>query len=115
MQKHADFGHGYPTRQEGGQDHEMKAVDPDQIPLVEALDDDVGEVSIDGGEGRPQLGLATAVAVDGSLGYVVHAVFGVFRSRFVVLVILFGVAVLGLGVDASGAGVDVGDVVQDRP
>lgn len=84
---------------------------PNEITLVEALNDDIGEISIDCGEGCPQFCLSASVSVNGTLCDVVHAVFGVFR-----IVVGFGlfvgiVVVLVFSVDSGGTGVYVCDVV----
>jgi len=111
VEEDPDLGHGYPTREEGWEDHEMKSMDPYEISLVEALNDDIGEISIDCGEGCPQFGFSASVSVNGTLCHVVHAVFGVFG-----IVVGFGlfvgvVVVFGFGVYSGGTGVYVGNVV----
>jgi hypothetical protein len=111
VEEYPDLGHGYTTREEGGEDHEMKSMDPYEISLVEALNDDIGEISIDCGEGRPQFGFSASVSVNGTLSHVVHAVFGVFG-----IVVGFGLfvgiaVVLGFCVDSRGTGVYIGNVV----
>mmetsp|Transcript_23387 Transcript_23387/g.51207 ORF Transcript_23387/g.51207 Transcript_23387/m.51207 type:complete len:571 (+) Transcript_23387:1138-2850(+) len=110
VQKDSDLGHGDSSGQVGGQDEQMESVDPDQIPLVETLDDDFGELAVDLVVGGPQFLLATAAAVNGSLFDVVAADLGE------LLPVLVGVPDAGIRVVFGGVrGVDGGDVVQDRP
>ena len=79
----------------------MKAMDPNQVPLIKALDDNVSKVTIDSREGCPEFRFSTPIAVDGALSYVIHTVFSIFRGvvGFVLRSCVSRFA--GLGVDAS--------------
>ena len=113
MEEYPDLGHGYAPRQETREYHKVKPVDPYQVPLVEALDDGIPKVAVDGREGAPELPLPAAVAVYGTLRHVIHAVLGV--VGVVLLAIGLGLGVVARVVDVRGAGVDGRDVVQDGP
>ena len=104
MQEYSNLGHTYPPRQEAGQYHQMKSVDPNQIPLVKTLNNDISKISINSREAGPQLGLSTSIPVNRALSNVVHAVFGV----FVLVLGRFGGRVGGIG------GVDSGGGIVDR-
>ena len=87
----------------------MESVDPDQITLVEALDDDFRKLAVDLVVGRPELLLPAAAAVDGTLLDVVPA-----ELRELAGVVAAGME--GVGVVLGGVGgVDGGHVVQDGP
>ena len=89
-------------------------MNPDQIPLVKTLDNNISKVTIDSCKRRPELGFASSIAVDGALGYVIHAVFGVFGGM-VLINVVFGRGFGGVCVDSGRAGIDVGYVVEDGP
>ena len=52
--------------------------------------------------------------MDGALGYVIHAVFGVFGG-VILIGVMFSGRFGGVCVDSSGTGVDVGYIVEDGP
>mmetsp|Transcript_12757 Transcript_12757/g.30370 ORF Transcript_12757/g.30370 Transcript_12757/m.30370 type:complete len:670 (-) Transcript_12757:275-2284(-) len=125
VEEDADLGHGDAAGEEAGEDEEVEAVDPDQVALVEALDDGVGKLPVDGRVRRPEGGLPAGVAVDGAGRHVVHGVLGegVGRYRPGLLLLVAAVPVTtaaAAGTVSAGsclavAGVDRRHVVEDGP
>jgi hypothetical protein len=57
----------------------MKAMYPNQVTLIEALNYNISKVSVDCGESSPKLSFSATVTVNGTLCYVIHTVLGILR------------------------------------
>ena len=120
VEEDTNLGHGDAAGEEAGEDEKVEAMNPDEIALVEALDDGVGKLAVDSRVGRPKGGFAAGIAVDGTGRHVVHGVLrkriGGYRAGLLLPVV---VAAVGTGGRSAAGltmtGVDRRYVVQDGP
>jgi hypothetical protein len=79
MKEDTDLCHGDAACQKRGQNHEMKAMNPNQVALIEALNYNIRKVSVDRSESSPKLSFSATVTVNGTLCYIIHTVLGILR------------------------------------
>ena len=79
VQKETHLGHGNAAGQKRRHDQQTKTLNPHHIALVEALQDHLGNLLVDGCVGGPELDLATAVTVN-EKGNVVQVKFSELRN-----------------------------------
>mmetsp|Transcript_28731 Transcript_28731/g.81008 ORF Transcript_28731/g.81008 Transcript_28731/m.81008 type:complete len:507 (+) Transcript_28731:4284-5804(+) len=113
VQEDADLGHWNFPSEVGWKDQQVESVNPYQIAFVEALDDDLSELSIHCVVRRPHFCFVSAATMDRSLLDVVHGVFRKLSLHLIVVAIIIVGCLLSVSFHLGS--VDRSDVVHDGP
>lgn len=96
----------------------MKPVNPDQVAIVETLNNHFSKQTIDGIVGPPEFGFTASTPVNGSLLHVIHAIvgklFGVVTTTAAAITAIC-VCTGSFEVIFGAVGIHQCDIVQDRP